>query len=51
MGRSRKKLTRRDLKEVYKGVRYELDDPLDVLGCFGVLAIAILVFVGIKGCL
>jgi hypothetical protein len=51
MGRSRKRLTRRDLKEAYKEVRYELDDPPEVLGCFGVLAVVILIFVGIKGCL
>jgi len=36
MGRSRKRLTRRDLKEAYKGVRYELDNPPEVLGCFKV---------------
>jgi len=51
VGRGGKRLNRRDLKEVYKEVRYELDDPPEVLGCFGVLAIAILIFVGIKGCL
>jgi hypothetical protein len=51
MKRARRELTRRDLKEVYKEVRYELDDPPEVLGCFGVLAVVILIFVGIKGCL
>jgi len=51
MGRDKKKLTRKDLKEVYREVRYELDDPPEVLGCFGVLAIVMLIFAGIKGCL
>ena len=50
MKRTKRKLTCRDLIEAYKESRYELDDPPEVLGCFGVLMVVVLIFVGIRGC-
>ena len=50
MKRTKRKLTRKDLIEAYKETKYELDNPPEVLGCFGILIVVVLIFVEIKGC-
>ena len=50
MKRIKRKLTRRDFIEAFKESRYELNDPPEVLGCFGILIVVVLIFVKIKGC-
>ena len=46
----KKKVGYRDFIKAWKESRYELDDPPEILGCLGVLTIAVLVFAGVKGC-